>query len=204
MHVHRWNPVPAFKQVKKLGDFGSVQVSCKSSVGCTRLETYRKIRDCFKCVCDSFAVSWCPGGSRLCQEVRDRLIDVTPQQDIAWHLWNALRSVIKAPTSTTHYQPLASLTENARSHVRLWCQAAREAHTQVAPVLLSAQPSLIPRIICSLLIFFFLSVWMFSECIHLSLQFSTLHFRLQWLRVCRREVCSNTSRTTPQNFVLLP
>lgn len=61
--------MPQFKQVKKLGDLGSVQVSYSGSIGCSRFETYRKTRDFFKPVHDSFAVNLCPGESTLCQEV---------------------------------------------------------------------------------------------------------------------------------------
>lgn len=164
--MQRQSPGPQFKQVKKLGDFGSVQVSYSGSIGCSWFETHRKTGDCFKPMRDSFTVSWYPAESTLCREVEERDWQTcTPQQYVPLRLWDASRSV--SDQSPNIYHPLLFSEGECRKPCRC-VMPGGEGNTRCGcPPSLSAQQSLIPRIICSLfsftVFFFFLKLWMFSK-----------------------------------------
>lgn len=162
---------------------------------------------------DSFAVSWCPAESTLCGEVEETDWQTcTPQQYVPLRLWDALRSV--SDQSPNIYHPLFFSKGECRKPCRC-VMPGGEGNTRCGcPPSLSAQQSLIPRIICSLFSFtdFFFSqsvdvFWRhqigshlpFRKGIpHISTVFHIALCRLWWLQL-RREGCSHASRTTPQN-----
>lgn len=202
--------------MKKLEALGFVDISYNCSVGCTRFEKYRKmilLQACAWHLCCKLE-SW--SEYIMPVSLRDGLIDLhqdfcAPQQYIPLHLWDALRSVSDQSTSIYHPSPVSSLTENARNYVSLWCQAAREAHTLVAPSSPSAQQNSMPRIIWSFSFTDFLPLspqsadffWKHQRGSHLpflkTIPHISLQFSLQALVTPAAEGCSNASRTPPQN-----